>query len=95
MEEDGSKVFNHEDCPPSNLGAEVLDENFSGGKHIGFIGNRGFAVFQSLLGGRVENANTVEVPNLGFFGDEGLEVVDGGIGGQVDRCGKSLDGLLG
>lgn len=90
MEEQRTEVLNQEDGAPSQLGAQVFDEELVELQ----VAQQRLAVLQGLVGGRVEEANAVVVADAGLAGDGDLDVVDIGSGGQVERRGKSLDGLF-
>lgn len=52
-----------------NWPTQILDENLARGDDGGFIDEAGLAVLERLLGGRVEEADAVEVANVGRLGD--------------------------
>ena len=74
---------------------QVLDDQLGGLDHARLVPDEGPAVLEDLLGGRVEQADAVEVGEARLAGDGDLGVLDGGIVGQLDRRGQLLDGLFG
>lgn len=73
---------------------EVLDEHLACVRYSRDVGDECLAVLERLPGGRIEEANAVEVANTGLLGNGLLHILDGRAGGQIDAGGETLDRLL-
>lgn len=73
---------------------KVLDLDFAGEEHGGLFDDAGLAVLERLFGGRVVEADAVEVFDAGGFGNLDLDVLNSCVDVVVERGGEVPDGLL-